>query len=386
MADPVAKEIFAKLQAEHGLGETVTTWLTSPGGLGAKTLDDLLCSCTEDGVENLVKAAKPANLFLETSRLRQAWRALKRARDDEDVVKRAGHDSIDMDDLLATSILDDIEARHWARYKMTWPPDIAPADTVISRIVRELEKRTLSVREVLRIKTQAQQQKAVTKRTKVAVGLEMVSSSAEQASSPTLHNYMSNLLTLMIAYSKAGSKPRADAPPSEPKTGDSTKVVECPLDILMRYFYRVQNRAHGMPYHLALAWVQRKDEAERTVWVDRYRNSSESLGEVILHTMTTREAMWELPTPEPRKVPERADKGGGKGRKGDSTTSKARPERPPTAFKRADALENGTQLCRYFNSGSCKVSAKDCKYSHRCSVILASGKACGRNHAAKDHR
>ena len=121
--------------------------------------------------------------------------------------------------------------------------------------------------------------------------------------------------------------------------------------------------------------------------MDRYRNSSESLGEVILHTMTTREAMWELPTPEPRKVPDKGDKGGGRGRKGDfDTTSKARPERPPTTLKRADALENGTQLCRYYNSGSCKVSAKDCKYSHRCSVIAAAGKACGRNHAAKDHK
>ena len=97
--------------------------------------------------------------------------------------------------------------------------------------------------------------------------------------------------------------------------------------------------------------------------------------------------MWELPTPEPRKVPERTDKGGGKGRKGDlDTTSKARPERPPTTLKRADALENGTQLCRYYNSGSCKISAKDCKYSHRCSVITAAGKACGRNHVAKDHK
>ena len=121
MADTVAKELFAKLQVEHGLGSTVTAWLTSPGGLGAKTLDDLLYACTEDGVENLVNAAKPENLFLETSRLRQAYRALKRARDDEDIVKHAGHDTIDMDDLLATSILDDIEARHWARYKMTWP-------------------------------------------------------------------------------------------------------------------------------------------------------------------------------------------------------------------------------------------------------------------------
>ena len=215
----------------------------------------------------------------------------------------------------------------------------------------------------------------------------MVSASVDQDASPTLHNYMANLLTLLIAYSKAGSKPRADAPLSEPKTGDSTKVVECPLDILMRYFYRVQDRAMTLPYHTAMPWIQRKDEAERTVWVDRYRNSSESLGEVILHTMTTREAMWELPTPEPRKVPERIDKGGGKGRKGDlETSSKARPERPPpTLKKRADALQDGTPLCRLYNNGSCK-SSKDCKYAHCCSVIKADGKVCSRNHAAKDHK
>ena len=39
---------------------------------------------------------------------------------------------MDMDDLLTASALDDIEARHWARYRMTWPPEIAPADTLIS--------------------------------------------------------------------------------------------------------------------------------------------------------------------------------------------------------------------------------------------------------------
>ena len=222
---------------EFDLDPTVTTWLTSQDGLAAKSLDDLLCACTEEGVENLVKAAKPGTVFLAETRLRQAWRSLKRARDNDEVIVRSGRDTIDMDDPLATSVLDDIEALHWARYTMTWPLDIAPSDTVISLIVRELEKRTLSVREVLKIRTQSHQQKAVRKRTKVAEGLEMFSSTAEQDAASTLHNYMTNLLTLMIAYSKAGSKLRADAPPSETKTGDSTKVVECPLDALMRYYY-----------------------------------------------------------------------------------------------------------------------------------------------------
>ena len=230
-------------------------------------------ACNEDGIDKLVEAAKPTNVLLSGSRLRQAWRSLKRARDSGDVIKRAAQDTMDMDDLLAASVLDDMEARHWARYKTTWPPEIAPADTLISRIARELEKRTLSVQMVLKVRTQAHQQRDVRKRTRVAEGLEMVSAVVDRDAAPSLHNYMANLLTLLVAYSKAGSKLRADAITAEPKTVDSTKVVECPLDVLMRYYYRVQDRAHALQYHMAVGWIQRKDEAERTVWVDRFRNS-----------------------------------------------------------------------------------------------------------------
>ena len=139
MASAAAIDLFEKLRVEFDLDLKVTEWLTSPKGLAAKSLEDFLCACTEEGVQSLVEAAGPDNVFLATSRMRQAWRSLKRARDNDEAIIRPGNDTADMDDLLAVSVLDDIEARHWARYKMTWPPDIAPADTVISRIVRELE-------------------------------------------------------------------------------------------------------------------------------------------------------------------------------------------------------------------------------------------------------
>ena len=136
----------------------------------------------------------------------------------------------------------------------------------------------------------------------MAEGLEIVSAAVDRDAAPSLHNYMTNLMTLLVAYSKAGSKLRADAPTAEPKTVDSTKVVECPLDVLMRYYFRVRDRAHSLQYHMAPGWIQRRDEAERTVWVDRFRNSTDTLGEIIQHTLQTREAMWELPTPEVRQT------------------------------------------------------------------------------------
>ena len=108
--------------------------------------------------------------------------------------------------------------------------------------------------------------------------------------------------------------------------------------------------------------------------------------------METREAMWELPTPEARKAPPPAPagggvpKGGGKGGKGvPGAFSKTPPPKPPPA-RRANTLQDGTPLCRAFNNGSCTSNARDCRYAHKCSVIARNGKACGMNHAAKDHR
>ena len=167
---------------------------------------------------------------------------------------------------------------------------------------------------------------------------------------------------------------------------DSTKVVECPLDVLMRYYFRVQDRAHSLQYHMALDWIQRKDEAERTVWVDRLRNSTESLGEIIQHTPQTREAMWELPTPEVRqtKTPggARLDR---KRKVPPGAGAKAQPGRPQ-GRKRADALRDGTRLCRGFNQGKCSQAGGKCNFAHWCSIVKPNGDVCAGQHAAVNHR
>ena len=165
--DPATLKIFADLGKQFDLEDKVVSWLTSRTGLGARTLDDFVFSCDNaKEVKALAREASPENELMAVSRLRQAWHALKRSRDAADEVKRVGQDTSDMDKLLPSAVLDDIESRHWNRYKMTWPPDMSPADTVVSRIVRELDKRTLGVREVFKVRTQAQQQRGMRKRTK----------------------------------------------------------------------------------------------------------------------------------------------------------------------------------------------------------------------------
>ena len=203
MAKPSVSELFEELATEFKLEPKLAEWLTAESGLAAKSLEDFAyAASSEDDVTRMVTAAKPDNPWLATSRLRQAWKSVKRSCDDEHVIRRSGMDTTDLDELLPAPELEDIESRHWARYKMTWPPEIAPADSLVSRAVRELGKRALSVMDVDKVRTQAHQQRAVRKRTKLADGVEMLSAEAEEVGCcSTLHAYMANLLTLVIAYS-----------------------------------------------------------------------------------------------------------------------------------------------------------------------------------------
>ena len=79
MASQTVVDPFKNLGDEFELGPKVMSWLTSPDGLAAKKLDDLLYACNEDGIDKLIDAAKPTNKLLAGSRLHQAWRSLKRA-------------------------------------------------------------------------------------------------------------------------------------------------------------------------------------------------------------------------------------------------------------------------------------------------------------------
>ena len=54
-----------------------------------------------------------------TSRIRQAWTSLKKAADDAETLKRKTMDDCELDDLLPQKELEDMGARHYARYRMS---------------------------------------------------------------------------------------------------------------------------------------------------------------------------------------------------------------------------------------------------------------------------
>ena len=159
-----------------------------------------------------------------------------------------------------------------------------------------------------------------------------------------------------------------------------------------------------MPAKVALDWIQKRDEADRAVWVDRYRNTKKGLGEVILETIVAREAMWELPSdgfasirqipalpsagtvndppppPNPHGRNDRKNRGNGNRDKKNGQGNGGRGR-----IKTKLTLKDGTKLCPAYQSGGC--NAKDCKKGkHLCAGLLKTGRCCGNPHPAKECR
>ena len=408
------KVLFKEIGDKFGWDPLIAAWITdSTSGLGATSLDDFLYVVTKgDDLGFIADQAKVANKVLQTSRVRQAWAALTKDRADADKIREKGLLEVDLDVMLPRPELDDLNVLHHRRHKLSWPPETAPGDQLVSRFSRELDKRLLCLKDVWKVRTQAQQQRAKRKRKDITEDVQVIIDEPED-DEDGIHDvtlYLAYLETAMIAYSIAGIKPVASPTHPENRGTRSTEVVQCPLDVVMRYFYRARNRASRMAPSDGLKWLIRKDEDERSVWVDKYRNSNATLGEIIAETMMQREAMWEIERaakatpPPPGSVLAIYDprvgagdsgggngngglgghggKGnGGKGNKGnggdggDKVKVKGRPKQVARAFK------DGTTLCAAFQTGYCK--AKDCKQGkHACGAVTKTKRVCGGNHPA----
>eukprot|EP00972_Heterocapsa_arctica_P068609 10137740-Heterocapsa_arctica.AAC.1 len=109
-----------------------------------------------------------------------------------------------------------------------------------------------------------------------------------------------------------------------------------------------------------MQWIKQHDEAERGCWVDKIRNSNETLGEIIQSVFMTREAMWE--TPASSEYQQRNDSVGAgtksprRGAPAGSPTKAGSPGKAAAGSawpKNADYLRDGTELCRMYNAGTC---------------------------------
>ena len=193
------------------------------------------------------------------------------------------------------------------------------------------------------------------------------------------------------------------APPEESFGSDSTKHVKVPWDLLQSYYFRAARTVMQVPEASRLAWLEGRDVAERSVWVEQFREGDVSLGQIVQAVMEKRGAHWDAPVQEVAAASSRApyspqlntpdkkqrrDQAKGQGRHKPPADIKALPANaplggPPQTPKMdpgqvANKLRDGTALCPDFQKGKCAVKGASCAQgAHKCGKVLRNGRPCG---------
>ena len=333
----------------------------SEGGLGLDSLDDIITMASDEkGIEDIVSRIEGIDDHTrQAARLKRAWKGIRDAEAEADRVRVSGETAADLDDILSKPELEQIRDAFWARHRLSFPPYVQPADAIVSRLHRELKKRLLTVRPLTWVKVLATQVVSETKRRKIGPNLFFEESDANEAvrQPQDVADYLRQLNILMIGYAFAGISRRTDAPAEEPFGADSILHVEVPYDVLMRYYWRAEERARQIHPANRLAWLRSRDEAERTKWVDMYRNSNETLGSVIANVFLQREASWDPPVESARNEPPTAEARQPADSQGRSFQPKTQDSHRNVEWGAATA--SGLKLCQDFQRNNCK-GGKSC--------------------------
>ena len=185
--------------------------------------------------------------LLNTARLRPSWSAVRlyftQSEQDRSKVALA-----DLDSLLEDSELRDVKVAFWKRYHMRDLSEMHPADSLLSRLSRELSKRMLCVYDVWKVRSLHFQLTTVQKKRKLGDNLFTEEVETDEVVSKNTDTYLDKLHTLMIAYPVAGVHPVPGADPTKEVLGTSSaEFVTAPLDVLLAYFFRAKRCAAIIP-------------------------------------------------------------------------------------------------------------------------------------------
>ena len=138
--------VFRKLCDDFSLCDEVYDLLiTSP----FESLDDLRFYSVKE--EEIASFIEPAAISSETqtrlmaARMRRCWTSLRVQGADRDGRPSAPSAAPDLDDLLEEKQPREVKVNFWRRYRIRFPADVHPFDSVISRSFREVELKLLTV-------------------------------------------------------------------------------------------------------------------------------------------------------------------------------------------------------------------------------------------------
>jgi len=417
-------ETFTKLADDFGLDKEVVEYMLLKK---MQTLRDLrFWFSNEDEIKLFmaeITKVKDDDQNLQVSKLRQAWAAVKMYVDLLQKDKSAGVES-ELDDMLSPQDLETRKTNFWQRHKMDVANEIYPADQLISRAAREMEKRMLLVYDVSVVRNLLYQLTTHKRKKQAVPGADLWTHDIHEMRTPPQdwYQYLEKLMTYLMALAIAGCNPVRDAPESkeENKLGSiTTRFVQVPLDLVQKYWNRAKYKCMEVPDSSRLAWLRDKDQQERALWVKQFQNSDRTLGQVIASVYDLRDAHWEYSKQQQQPVrgadfehpikrrrgsdqqQQQGAQGGapllaikdkkniGKGDGKGKGNGKPLPYYSKFGKQVASETKNGTKLCPDFQAGTCATKGKGCaKGRHLCGVLVnpkMTSFCGGLNHGAKDH-
>ena len=103
--------------------------------------------------------------------------------------------------------LRDVKQAFWKRYRLRFPAEVHPADSLLSRVSRELSKRMLCVFAIWKVRSLYFQLTAVQRKRKLGDNLYTEEIETEESVSKDVETYSDKLYTLLLAYAMAGVHP-----------------------------------------------------------------------------------------------------------------------------------------------------------------------------------
>ena len=331
---------------------------------------------------------------IQIARVRQAWAAVR-----QDGLRKEYRNTISsvdnpqwltQDDFLEEGTLREAKVQFWKRYKAKYPMEAKPSDQLLSHCYREIEKRRLTVYDIWGVKTLLHQVTTFRMRRKTKqADTDLYTFEDEVYPLHGVEKYLVKLHAYLLALSIAGSSRVQGAPVEEEVGNDADKFTKVPWDVLQAYYFRASRAVMSMPEASRLAWLEGRDIAERAVWVSRFREGNETLGQVVQAVMKKKGAHWDTPITYCHNMVVRPSQAPQSWR-GPTMLPPSHNPKKMTPGTTAAALRDGNALCPHWNAGECKWNPKgsSCdKGLHRCSRVNKKGRPCGmRFHGAHNCR
>ncbi|CAE7513615.1 DNMT3B [Symbiodinium sp. CCMP2592] len=320
------------------------------------SLEDLVCVVSAATYETELKTlvtdqiAAVKDVPIELARLRAAWRRAKaELLKVEDKARRGTTPSEELDETLESTVQEDLMSRFARCYGHQVSVHMAPSDTVLARVYRELTRNLPTVIPLTKVRSLFQSHKPSAER-KISLGGNVTVKVDEQESAPlrNVFDYYHALRVLGNAYAIAGST-------ELPSQSDPTKAVRmCPFQVQLDYANFVLRMS--MQWEAPLGWVKVRDEATRGRMVELMRQGW-SQGESLARAMSEQEIQWAV-TPPPVPQPKRA-----------ASEDGSSPGAPPKKMLRTGSHCQGREICKRKNDQR-GCSDPSCAKEHRCDVLV----------------